>query len=80
MKHKKKSQTILEYILIITAIITAVIMALPIFRGRVARMIYDAGDTIDNRSAQFRMKAGGVTTPGDILRYDYYKWGYDNDD
>ena len=61
---KRKGQSILEYVIILTAVVAAIIFAAHnVVTPAVDQMFEDAADVIDVQSAHFLDKAGGG--PGD---------------
>ncbi|MBP7087756.1 MAG: hypothetical protein KBB01_00510 [Candidatus Omnitrophica bacterium] len=63
---KKKSQNILEYVIILAAIVAAIIFAArEVIRPAVDNMFADSADVIDAHSMQFLDKAGGGLYTGE---------------
>lgn len=60
MLKKKKSQNILEYILVLTAIVIAIILgARAYIKPAVQTMLEDSGEVITTKSDEFYSLAGG---------------------
>ena len=57
---RKKSQSILEYVIILAAVVAALIAtANSVINPAVQQMITDSADVIENKSAQFINLSGG---------------------
>jgi ABC-type uncharacterized transport system permease subunit len=68
----RKAQSILEYVIILAAIVAAIIYgARQYIQPAVEKVFYDSGEVIDTKSLEFLNKAGGGysdPSEGDVSR------------
>lgn len=65
MIRKRKAQSVLEYTLILSAIIAAIIAAGPRIRQAVEKGFNDSSDTMENSTSEFKNHLGKKVNSGD---------------